>query len=196
MALTIPEMGGLSDLALAMENNRRLRGRVKEVLAMDETTLFSDFKNVDNIITEIMFLWVGLSAAEIKKLGRQGAAEIFIRRYYGAPEDEPIHNNPYFGDRPWYGLFQDIKAKILMQGNGHQLFDGVAYYNSKNNKMVVQGGLSFSYLQRLSDFIQNQPKGKQRGLVNNYLFFIDNTLGLKNMNQEERAKLKALGFIK
>ena len=196
MILTIPEMGGTPALHTAMKENSRLRQRVKQIVEIDEAALFSNYKTVDNVVTEIMLLWIGLTPAEMKKLGRQKSAEVFIRRYYGAPDDEPIKNNPMFGERPWYDLLQSTKAKILMQGNGHKIFDGVAYFDSNEDKMVVQGGLSLSYVEGLATFVQTQPKDKQRGFVNNYLFFIDNTLGLKNLNSEERAKLKQIGFLR
>ena len=188
--LTIPAMGGLPDLEQAMQSNSRLRKRIKQLLEVDEAALFSNYQTIDNIVTEILFLWIGLSEKEMRDAGKQKSAEIFIRRYYGAPADEPIRNNPYFGDRPWYDLFQKIKAKILMQGQGHKLFDGIAYYNSRKDQMVIEGGLSLSYLESLYNFIQTQPADKRRGYINNYLFFIDNTLGLNHLNKEEREAIK------
>ncbi len=196
MILTIPEMGGLPALYQAMKENGRVRSLVKQLLEMDELTLFTDYKNVDILVTELLFYWSGFDAKEIKTLGKQKLAEVFIRQYYQLPPDEPIKNNPMFGKRPWYGLFQDHKAKILMQGQGHKIFEGVAYYDSRRNKMMVQGGLSYAYLDRLADFVKTQDPKTHRGLINNYLFFIDNTLGLKNLNTKEREKLKQVGFIR
>ena len=196
LVMTVPEMGGLPDLAEAMKKNPRLRERVNQVLAVDEAALFSNYKTIDNVMTEILFLWIGLSSEEMQKLGREKSAETFIRRYYFAPLDEPIKNNPYFGKRPWYDLFHKIKAKLLMQGHGYKIFDGVAFYDNRDNKMKIKKGLSIEYIEGLAEFIKTQPQKSQKGYINNYLFFVDNTLGLKNLNEKERKALKNMGFLK
>ena len=195
MMLTIPALGQLPALHEAMRESAKLHGNVKEILSYDEAYLFVNYPQINALVTETMFLWSGLTPAQIKTGNRQKMAEYFIRYVYGLPADEPIRGNPLLEKKPWAGFFQKIKAKILMQGQGHKVFDGVAYYDSEKDRMIVQGGLSIEYLQNLSEFILTQPKEKQKSYFNNYLIFIDNTLGLKNLNDEERTKLKELGYI-
>ena len=194
MPLNILAMGQLPDLARAMEENSTLRGIIKELVSYDEAALFVNYAQVNAEVSQAMFLWAGLSPAQIEKSNKQQLAEYFIRYVYGFPEDEPIRGNPFLEDKPWADLFQQMKAKILMQGAGHKIYDGVAYYDSTRDKMVIEGTLSRGYAQSLAEFIASQPADKQKGYKNNYLLFIDNTLGFENLNDQEKQMLKEFGY--
>ena len=196
MALNILPMGALPALSQAMEENGTLRSKVKELLDYDEQYMFTNYKQVNDLVEEIMFLWIGLPPRQIKRGQRQQLAEYFIQTTYNLPEGTPIKNNPLLEKYPWASLFQRIKAKLLMQGRGYKVFDGVAYYDSTKDKMVVEGELSSDFTQTLFDFIKAQPQKEQQKYINNYLMFVDETLGLKNVSNEERAFLKEQGYIK
>jgi len=195
LILTIPAMGGLPALDRGMDSNRTLRAKVNEVLSYDEAYLFVNYQQVNNLVAEIMFLWIGLTPEKIQNGNRQKLAEYFLRKLYNLPDDEPIRGNPFLEDKPWSGMFQKIKAKILMQGQGYKIFDGVAYYDSEKDIMVVEGGLSKTYLENLAQVIATLPQDKQRKYKNNYLLFIDNTLGFKNLSNAEKTMLKDNGFL-
>lgn len=195
MILTIPAMGNLPALDMKMKQSSTLRGKVKELLSYDESYLFVNYSQVNDLVIDIMFLWIGLTPEEIEQKGRQKSAEYFIRRVYNLPKDEPIKNNPLLEKYPWASLFQKIKAKLLMQGQGHKIYDGVAYYDNEKDKMVVEGTLSQNFAISLSDFIKTQPKDKQKSYINNYLMFVDETLGLKNLSDKEKKFLKNSGFL-
>ena len=195
LILTIPAMGGLPALDQGMDSNRALRAKVDEILSYDEAYLFVNYVQVNNLVTEIMFLWIGLTPEQIQNNKTQKLAEIFLRKLYNLPNDEPIRGNPFLEDKPWGGVFQKIKAKLLMQGQGHKIFDGVAYYDSEKDIMVVEGGLSKTYLKNLGQIITTLPQDKQRKYKNNYLLFVDNTLGLKNLSDAEKEMLKDNGFL-
>lgn len=196
MILTIPAFGNLPDLNLAMQENSILKNSVKELMSYDTDYLFINYKQVNDLIVNIMFLWIGLTPEQIKSGNMQGLADYFIRRVYNLSKDTPIKNNPILEKYPWAGLFQKFKAKLLMQGQGRKIYDGVAYYNSERDFMVVEGGLSKPFLDRLVQYIQTQPKDKQADFMNNYLMFVNEGLGLKNLNNEELEWLKSYGFIK
>ncbi len=195
MVLSIPAMGNLDDLDSAMKKNGELHQKVKELLSYDEAYLFVNYTQVDSLVTHIMFLWIGMTSKEIEENDRQVLVETFIRRAYNLPEDEPIKNSPFLKKRPWSDLFQQIKARLLMQGQGHKVYNGVAYYNSENDKMVVEGELSQSYVEGFAEFVKSQPKNKQKGYINNYLVYINETLGLKNLSKKEKKILKDIGFL-
>lgn len=195
MVLSIPQRGGLASLDLAMQENSELRDKVKELISYDEAYLFVNYLQIDALVTYIMFLWVGLTPKEIETQDRQRLAETFIRRVYNLPEDEPIKNNPFLKDNPWADLFQEIKARLLMQGNGYKIYKGVAYYNSETDKMVVEGGLSKGFLEGFAAFVKEQPQDQRKRYTNNYLLFVNETLGLKNLNEKEKKLLKELGFL-
>ena len=195
MPLNILAMGQLPELSQAMSANVALRSKVKDLISYDEAFLFVNYRHVNSLITETMFLWSGLTSGQIEKNDKQKLAAHFIRYVYGFPADEPIQGNPFLEDKPWADLFQKIKAKILMQGAGHKIYDGVAYYDSTRDKMVIEGGLSEPYVRNLNEFINTQPEEKQKGFRNNYLLFIDHTLGFENLNDSEKKILKELGFF-
>ncbi len=195
MILTIPAMGGLIALDSAMNENADIRRKVTEILSYDEAYIFVNSTQIDALVADIMFLWIGLTSKEIAENNRQELAEIFIRRFYNLPKDEPIKNNPFLKDRPWVDLFQEIKAKILMQGQGYKIYDGVAYYNSLTDKMVIEGTLSQDYLEGFGEFVRSQPKDQQKRYINNYLLFVGETLGFKNLKEEEKKTLKSYGFL-
>ena len=195
LPLTIPEMGGLKALDVAMKENGKLRSKVEELIDYDEAYIFVNYRDVDTLVIDIMFLWMGFSPKEIEQRKRQELATDFIRRFYSLPKDEPIKNNPFLKDRPWLDIFQEVKAKLLMQGQGHRIYDGVAYYDSQNNKMVVEGELSSEYLQGFAEFVKSQPQDNQKGYINNYLLFVEETLGLKHLSKKEKDMLKDVEFL-
>ncbi len=195
LILTIPKMGGLPSLHLAMKNNNKLRSNIKKILSYDKASLFVNYGQVNSLITESMFLWIGIPTKDIQTKKHQELAEIFLRRFYKLPPNDPIKGNPLLKKNPWADLFNNIKARLLMQGHGHEIYDGVAYYDSENDKMVIEGSLSQSYIESFSVFIKSQPAEKQKSYINNYLLFIGETLGFKNLNEAEKKMLKEYGFL-
>lgn len=195
MALTIPAFGMLPELKTAMKKNGSLRGKVSELVSYDKSYLFTNYLQVNDTVIDIMFLWAGLTTEQIEAQNRQKLSEYFIRYVHDMPKDAPIKNNPLLDKHPWAGLFQKMKAKLLMQGQGHKIYNGVAYYDSTRDKMVVEGGLSKAHAEALSVFIKTQPTREQKKYINNYLMFVDETLGLKNLNDNEKSFLKKAGFL-
>jgi len=195
LILTIPKMGGLPSLHLAMKNNNKLRSNIKKILSYDKASLFVNYGQVNSLITESMFLWIGIPTKDIQTKKHQELAEIFLRKFYKLPPNDPIKGNPLLKKNPWADLFNNIKARLLMQGHGHEIYDGVAYYDSENDKMVIEGSLSQSYIESFSVFIKSQPAEKQKSYINNYLLFIGETLGFKNLNEAEKKMLKEYGFL-
>ena len=195
LILTVPKRGGLPSLHLTMEENKKLRSNIKEILCYDKAALFVNYPQVNGLITESMFLWIGIPVKDIKTKKRQELAEIFLRKFYKLPPNDPIRGNPLLKKNPWADLFNNIKARILMQGHGHEIYDGVAYYDSENDKMVIEGSLSQSYIESFGAFIKSQPAEKQKGYKNNYLLFVGETLGFKNLSDAEKKMLKDNGFL-
>lgn len=196
LELNIPAFGRLPALQVALENNSVLSDKVRLLLSIDELSLFTNYAQVNDLVTEIMFLWINIPSDKISTTNRQVLAENFIRFVYNLPADEPIQNNPFLEKYPWANVFQKIKAKLLMQGQGYKIFDGTAYYDSQKDLMIVKGTLSENFLDSLIQYISVLPLAEQKKYQNNYLMFIDETLGLKNLNADEQTLLVKLGFIK
>ncbi len=195
LPFTIRAMGGLPSLEDAVRDNGALRDRVKTIIAYDDAFLFVNYKQINEEITNILFLWIGLKPAQVNKIGRQKSVELLLRQTYNFPKDEPIYNNPIIGDRPWANLFNMMKAKILMQGNAYKIYDGNSYYNSITDRMVIEGELSEGFLKGFADFVFTQPADARKGYINNYLVFIDETKGIKKLSVDERKLLKKYKFI-
>lgn len=195
LVFNIPAMGNLPALNDAMAENKLLRHKVKELISYDENYLFVNYLQVNDLLSDIMLLWIGLTPQQIEKNSKKDLISYFLRRVYGLPDDEPIANNPLLEAYPWASLFQRIKAKLLMQGSGHKIYDGVAYFDSNKDMMVVEGNLSEPFAKALGQFISARPQKDRKKFINNYLMFIDATLGLKNLSKKEKDFLKREGFL-
>lgn len=190
--LTIPAMGNLRPLNVMMAENKDIRNKIKQVLSYDEVYLFVNYRQVNGVVAEILFLWSGLELKQLQKMKSREAIDHFLRFVYGFPEDEPIKNNPLLGKRPWPTLFNRFKSKILMQGQGYKIYDGLAYYDSQQDQMVIEGQLSEPFMTGFTKFVKTQKLADQKRFVNNLLTFIDRTKDLKNLSDEEMQMLKNL----
>ncbi|HPF78210.1 MAG TPA: hypothetical protein PLF01_02860, partial [Alphaproteobacteria bacterium] len=154
--LTIPAMGNLPPLHTAMENNAAIRERVNKVLSVDEAYLFVNYREINGLIAEILFLWSGLTVDQLQTMKGRQAIDYFLRYIYDLPDDEPLVNNPILGDNPWPNLFNRFKTRLLMQGNGYKIYSGTAYYNSADDEMVIEGGFSKSFMTGFTKFLKKQ----------------------------------------
>lgn len=189
---TIPSYGMLDALDEAMDTNALLDERVKKLISYDTAYLFVNYRQVNGEVAEILFLWAGLKPEELKKLNSRTAVNLFLRRSHALPNDVPVENNPVLGKRPWPRLFTRFKTRLLMMGQAHSIYEGTAYFDSINDKMVIEGTLSKQFVETFSAFVKTQPQDKQKSYVNNFLVFVDETKGLKNLNDKEKELIRAL----
>ena len=192
LPLTIQSFGMLDPLSEAMRDNADLRMRVERLMAYDTAYLFANYRRVNAEIAEVLFLWSGLRVEELKQLNSQRAVNLFLRRVHALPDDVIVENNPALGDRPWPTLFTRFKSRFLMMGQGHKIYKGRAYYDSIKDEMVVEGELSKDFVTTFHAFIKTQPSKTQKSLINNFLVFVDETKGLKNLNEKEKELIQSL----
>lgn len=190
--ITIPAMGNLPDLDIAMAENNAIRIRVNQLLKQDEGYLFSNYRQVNGTVAEILFLWAGMTPKQLQEMKGQEAINYFLRFLYGLPADDVIKNNPLLGKNPWPRLFNRFKAELLMQGQGYKIYDGLAYYDSASDKMVIEGRLSEKFMNGFNDFLKTKPAKDRKSYINNFLSFIENTKGIRNLSAEEKAMVKEL----
>lgn len=190
--LTIPAAGNLPDLHETMERNALIRRRVEHILEFDEAALFVEYRKVNGIVAEILFLWAGLSSEQLQTMQGREAIDYFLRYVYGLPEDDPIKNNPVLDERPWARLFNRFKARLLMQGNGHKIYDGLAYYDTQSDSMVIQGTLAKGYMNGFKEFLDKQAANDRKRYLNNFLSYVNETKGFQNLTTEEKQLLQAL----
>lgn len=188
----ISAFGTLPDLNEAMRENGRINSIVQNLLSYDEAFLFANYKEVNSDMASLMFLWAGISQKQLSDIGAQRAIAIFIRRAYALPDDEPIIGNPLLERNPWGDLFNRFKAQILMQGQGHKIYDGLAYFDNETNQMVIRGDLSKSFMNDFAVFLDTQSPDLRRRTLNNLLLFIRETKGLNNMNEQDNELVKGL----
>ena len=193
LPLTIPAIGLFPPLDQAMSENRSLRSRVERVTSYDEGYLFANYRQVNSEIADILFLWSGMTPELIKQKDGQELVEIFIRRLHNLPYNEPVYNNPFIGENPWPQLFARFKVQLLMQGNAHKVYEGTAYYHSLDDRMVIEGEISKKFVSAFGKFLQSKPEEERRRFINNFLSFIEETKGLRNLSNEEKIMLKDLG---
>lgn len=194
MPFTIRNLGGMPALDAAMDENALLRQKIKQLMEQDVAYLFANYKQVNGQIAEIIFLWSGLTPEELKKLGGRGAIDFFLRRLHGLSDDEPVLNNPVLGERPWPRLFNRYKARIIMLGQGDKVYSGLVYYDSIEDRIIVdkEATLSKEFLEAFSGFLKTRPEKERKSYINNFLVFIDETKGLKNLTDQEKELLRAL----
>lgn len=188
--LTLPAIGLIPDLKIAMEDDADLRARVDLLMTYDTLSLFTKYREVNSLISEIIFLWSGLRLEQLRTMNSSQAIEFFLRRAYGLSPDRPIKNNPFLGERPWPKNFNRMKARLLMMGQGKKIYDGRAYFDPQDRRMVVEAEVSKRFIKDFSKFLKTQNERKR--FRNNLLVFIDETKGLKEISAEERALLNQL----
>ncbi|MEM9469437.1 MAG: hypothetical protein AAF988_04680 [Pseudomonadota bacterium] len=190
--LNLPAIGLMPDLNEAMRRNGNLKDRVELLMQYETLILFSNYREVNTLVSEIIFLWSGLTLNQLRKMNATQAINHFLRQVYGLEPNEPIANNPYLGDRPWPRQFNRMKARLLMMGQGKFIYEGRSYYDSAQKRMVIEGDLSKRFVKSLAKFLKGQSEAKR--YRNNFLIFIEETKGFKNLNQEERSLITSLSF--
>jgi hypothetical protein len=188
--LTLPAIGLIPDLKTAMGENADLRARVDLLMTYDELSLFTNYREVNSLVSEIIFLWSGLTLEQLRSMNANQAIEFFLRRSHGLSPDRPIKNNPYLGDRPWPKQFNRMKARLLMMGQGKKVYDGRAYFDSAQRRMVVEAEISKRFVKDFSKFLKTQNEPKR--FRNNFLVFVDETKGFKSLSDEERSLINQL----
>lgn len=191
--ISIPAIGLFPPLDQVMAKNRSLRTRVERITQYDEGFIFANYRQINSEVADILFLWSGMEPDLIKQKDGRELVEIFIRRLHNLPYNEPVYDNPFVGENPWPGLFARFKARLLMQGNGHKVYDGEAYYNSIDDQMVIEGELSKRFVRPFKKFLETKPAEERRRFINNFLSFVEETKGLSNLSNEEKAMLRDLG---
>lgn len=187
---SMPGIGLLPELKTAMLKDRELRVRVSVLVDFDEYYIFSNYKEINARVAEIMFLWAGLTVADLETMNSDRAIEFFLRRSHGLSDDRSIEGNPYLGENPWPRLFNNVKSRLLMLGGGRNIYDGVAYYDAKDDNFVIAGGLSKTFLKEFSKFLKTREDAK--GFRNNLFVFIDDTRGLRNLSDQDKALIRGL----
>jgi hypothetical protein len=192
LPFTIPSYGMLKSLDEAMDDDSLLDERVKRLISYDPAYLFVNYRQINGEVAEILFLWSGLKTEELQNLDSRRAVNLFLRRTHALPDNVPVDGNPVLGERPWPTLFNRFKSRLLMLGQGHSIYTGRAYYDSIKDKMVVEGTLSPEFVQTFAAFVATQPESKRKSYVNNFLVFIDETKGLRNLTDKEKDLIRAL----
>ena len=192
LPFTIPSYGMLEALDDAMDESALLNERVQRLVAYDPAYLFVNYRQINGEIAEILFLWSGLKPEDLQNLDSRRAVNLFLRRTHALPDNVPVEGNPVLGERPWPTLFNRFKSRLLMLGQGHSIYKGRAYYDSIKDEMVVEGTLSPEFVQTFAAFIQSQPEAKRKSYVNNFLVFIDETKGFKNLTDKEKELIRGL----
>ena len=188
--LTLPAIGLIPDLKVAMKKNDDLRARVDLLMTYDELSLFTNYREINSLVSEIIFLWSGITLEQLRAMNASQAIEFFLRRAYGLSPDRPIKNNPYLGERPWPKQFNRMKARLMMMGQAKRVYDGRAYFDSEQRRMVVEAEISKRFIKDFSKFLKTQKEPKR--FRNNFLVFIDETKGFENLSAEERSLINQL----
>ena len=79
-----------------------------------------------------------------------------------------------------------------MQGQGYKIYDGLAYYDSQRDEMVIEGRLSKPFMTGFAKFLKTQKQADRKRFINNLLVFIDQTKGLNNLSEEEKFMVQDL----
>ena len=190
LELNLPAIGEMPDLKTAMRKSSDLRQRVELLMTYDTMTLFTNYREVNSLVSEIVFLWSGLTLKQLNTMNANQAIEFFLRKAHGLSPDRPIQNNPYLGEKPWSTQFNRMKARLLIMGQGKGIYDGRAYFDDSKRRMVIEAPLSKKFLKEFKKFLDNQKEAKR--FRNNFLVFVDKTKGVKNVSSEEMDLLRQL----
>lgn len=190
MELNLPAIGLMPDLKTAMKRNADLRQRVDLLMTYDTMSLFTNYREVNSLVSEIIFLWSGITLTQMQTMNANQAIEFFLRKAYGLSPDRPIKNNPYLGSKPWPTQFNRMKARLLMMGQGRGVYEGVAYFDSEAGRMIVNASLSPRFLKEFKRFLDTQSDAKR--FRNNLLVFVDETKGIEALSKEEMTAVRGL----
>lgn len=189
----IQAFGTLPNLNEAMRDNSRINALVQKLLSYDDAYVFVNYRQVNTELATLMFLWAGISEEELNRIGSQRAIAVFIRRAYALPADEPIVGNPILEDNPWGDLFNRFKAQILMQGQAHKIYDGLAYFDNETDEMIINGNISEEFIEGFEGFLKTQDAQTRKKHFNNFLLFIRDTKGFRELSEEDKELIKVLG---
>ncbi len=191
--ITIPTIKGsgyIRDLDLVMKNDSGLSRKVRKIWGYNRNELFFNYQEVNRDIVEVIFRWSGISSKDLKKIDTATGVEFFLRQAYGLSPDDILKNNPRLGDNPWPTMFNRYKARLLIQGAGKEIYDGYAAYNTQKDTMEIEGHLSKDFIQEFRKFLSGRADRDK--YVNNFISFVNNTKGVKNLRKEDYQILKDL----
>ena len=190
--ISLAAVGEIPPLHEVMERNEALRMKVEDFAARDEAFLFVNYRQVDEDIAAILLLWAGvdLSKAGETVEGIDRRVDSFLRKAHGLSPDDLLVGEPLLGKNPWIRWLGYFKSRLLIQAAGQRIYDGGASYDYRKDKIYVRGRLSEDFLKGFTAFVKQQPDPKP--YINNLLVFIDETKGLKNLDEEENKLVTEL----
>lgn len=190
--ISLAAVGEIPPLHEAIKNNEALRAKVEDFSAKDEAFLFVNYRQVDEDIATILLLWAGVDLSQTGKTEEDvdRRVDAFLRKAHGLSSDDLLIGEPLLGKNPWIRWLGYFKSRLLIQAAGQRIYDGGASYDYRNDKIYVQGKLSEDFFEGFTAFVKQQREPKP--YINNLLVFIDETKGLKNLDEEENKLITRL----
>lgn len=194
--LDLPSTGTLPALSVAMDNNPALKDRVEKLNTYDEAYLFVNYKQVNEDIAAILLLWAGadLSDNAATREGIDRRIDKFLRAIYGFGPDDYIKDDPVMGRAPWPRWFTYFKTRLLVQLAAQRIYTEVPEYDPRSGEIMVNGTFSGPFIRGFIDFLKLQENPAP--YINNFLVFVDETKGLKNLSPQELQTVERLNAMK
>lgn len=189
--ISLAAVGEIPPLHEVMERNEALRMKVEDFAARDEAFLFVNYRQVDEDIAAILLLWAGvdLSKAGETAEGIDRRVDSFLRKAHGLSPDDLLVGEPLLSRIPGYAGWAILSPAFLYKPPDKGFMTG-ASYDYRKDKIYVRGRLSEDFLKGFTAFVKQQPDPKP--YINNLLVFIDETKGLKNLDEEENKLVTEL----
>lgn len=182
-------VGRIPNLTTVMKDNGKLRQKVRDFCALDESYVFGNIAETDKVIVEILLMWSGIDPEKDPKFrtreGLHSHVDHFIREAYAMKVDSIVVNNPLVGKNPWLDLFERYKARLISQcAAGQKVYDGPILYDAEYDMLHIRGELSGDFIRGFKAFVQTKEDPKR--YINNFLVFVDESKGLKKLSADER----------
>ena len=194
--LDLPATGTLPSLSEAMKQNPNLRRRVQKLNTYDEAYLFVNYAQVDEDISAILLLWAGadLNDAGRTREGLDKRVDKFLRAIYGFGPDDYIKGDPVMGERPWPRWFSYFKTRLLVQLAAQRVYTQPPQYDLRSGEITVSGSFSRAFMNGFTEFLKLQENPAP--YINNFLVFVDETRGLRNLPEEDRMMVEKMVALK
>ncbi len=194
--LDLPATGTLPALSVAMDQNPDLRRRVGNLNAYDEAYLFVNYKQVNEDVAAILLLWAGanLNDARPTREGIDRRIDRFLRAIYGFGPDDYIQDDPVMGRAPWARWFTYFKTRLLVQVAAQRIYTAPPSYDIRSGDIAVESGFSQAFINGFIDFLKLQDNPNP--YINNFLVFVDETKGFKNLSEEDQKTVEEIVALK
>jgi Ca2+-binding RTX toxin-like protein len=160
---TLRGFGQLPDLHIAMSMDNGAGGLLEMVQNLATGFTFASFDSangLDATVTDILYKWAGVEGVDPTSRGPHIDARKleFLEKFFGSEflqngtYEDPYQNAAELLDQSWTLLFENIRAHLMLQAGGAELFSTAVNYNPFTGEIEGNTALSQTAIQSLENY--------------------------------------------